>query len=90
LQQIFELVRLEDASHIIRVLLNGIPVKVVDKCNFWQDEEFIPIGHGSNNMLLPEDFFDIVKRLEEAGEYSPDSLQADDASSERDVSNWTG
>ena len=92
---VFELVRICDddspGSHVVRVLLNGKPVKSVDlHTNYWEaaGDGPKPVGHGPMQMLLAEDFAVIVDKLERAGRY--DRVDADSSSSNRDMSNWTG
>ena len=89
----FELVRINEEnseeSHVLRVLLNGKPVRSVDQHEFFKGP-FRPVGQGPLEMLLTSDFDGIVSRLEQAGGYSRGSLKADDIDSKRDLSNWTG
>ena len=90
----FELVRINEKnseqSHVLRVLLNGKPVRSVDQHEFYWEGPFRPVGQGPLEMLLTCDFDNIVSRLEQAGGYSRGSLKADDTDSKRDLSNWTG
>lgn len=82
-----------DHSHVVRVLLNGQPVTTVDTNKmFWEGAPGAcqPAGRGPRNMLLTEDFVNIVSKLEESGGYSRDALKVDDSKAERDISNWTG
>jgi hypothetical protein len=93
---VFELVRINDndknsdATHVVRVLLNGKPVRSVDQHNQYWEGPGRPVGKGPLQMLLAQDFEDIVTNLEKAGGYQPENVGADDPTTKRDMSNWTG
>lgn len=92
---VFELVRKSDEncddSHLVRVLLNGKPVRCVSKDSYFGGSgSSDPLGHGPSSMLLANDFIEIVEKLEAAGGYSREKVDAEDTKAERDMSNWTG
>jgi hypothetical protein len=91
---VFELVRINDQnsddSHVVRILLNGKPIKSVDQHNRFWEGPGIHVGKGPHQMLLVEDFADIVNKLERAGGYQRENVEADDPGTKRDMSNWTG
>lgn len=68
----FELVRIVDGvgtsdtdSHVVRILLNGVPVRSVE---FDPERRLkIPVGHGPEEMMWIHDFADMVTQLEEEG-----------------------
>lgn len=92
---VFELVRVKketDAdSHVVRVFLNGQPIRSVDFNKFNEYGEFEYIGKGPLKMLRPTDFVHIVTELEKAGGLDYTKLMQDEESeAERDMSGWTG
>jgi hypothetical protein len=92
---VFELVRKSDEngedSHVVRILLNGKPVHCVSKEVFFGGSgSSDPLGHGPSSMLLASDFIEIVEKLEDAGGYNRNKVDAEDSGKERDMSNWTG
>jgi len=88
---VFELVRVSDQhdgnSHVVRVLLNGKPVKSVDQHNrFWEGPGTY-VGKGPLQMLLVEDFANVVTELERAGGYLREDIEAKDPKPKRDTWN---
>ncbi len=88
---IFELVQINESnapdSHVVRVLLNGKPVKSMDRLyNYWEGQSRY-VGRGPHSMLFANDFEDIVTHLEE--EFTRQD-KAEGSEAERDMSNWTG
>jgi hypothetical protein len=88
---IFELVQIDEAntpdSHVVRVLLNGKPVKSVDRHYHYWNGQSRHVGRGPHDMLFANDFEDIVSKLE-ADFTRQDKAEGSDA--KRDMSNWTG
>lgn len=90
---IFELVQVDETnapdSHVVRVLLNGKPVKSVDRLhNYWDGQSTRKhVGRGPHDMLFANDFEEIVSNLEAE---SNRREKAEGSTAERDMSNWTG
>jgi len=89
---IFELVQMEGQgntpdSHVVRILLNGKPVKSMDRQHQYWDGESRYVGRGPQQMLLASDFEEVVGKLED--EFTRQE-RAESAEAERDMSNWTG
>jgi hypothetical protein len=91
---VFELVRVKKEtgpdSHVVRVFLNGQPIRSVDLLNYDGKGEPEYIGTGPLKMLRPSDFVQIVTRLEKAGGLDYTTMIHDDSEAERDMSGWTG
>jgi hypothetical protein len=91
---VFELVRINDQnsddSHVVRVLLNGKPVKSVNQHDRYWEGPGSHVGRGPHQMLLAEDFVNIVTKLELAGGLQRQEIGAEDPGTKRDMSNWTG
>lgn len=92
---IFELVRIKRSNgkdaHVVRILLNGKPVKSVTKDNgcFWEGScQYI--GNGPHRMLNPKDFDHVIQNLEMAGGQNSYMTCEDDPSTKIDISNVTG
>mmetsp|Transcript_18731 Transcript_18731/g.34928 ORF Transcript_18731/g.34928 Transcript_18731/m.34928 type:complete len:146 (-) Transcript_18731:649-1086(-) len=90
---VFELVRIPntgtDDSHVVRVLLNGKPVKSV-----WKDHEFweggcLPAGNGPYQMLNAKDFQSVVENLEKLGGRS-NYMSREGSETKGDMTSWTG
>lgn len=69
---VFELVRVKDdiqgkSSHVVRVLLNGEPVRVVDLLDHKQGEDPEYLGTAPLQMLTIADFERIILKLEQVG-----------------------
>jgi hypothetical protein len=90
---VFELVRINDEnsddSHVVRVLLNGKPIRSLDLYDNYWNGAGVHVGKGPMHMLLVEDFAEIVTNLEKAGGLVRDDLLAAGLSKKRDMSNWT-
>jgi hypothetical protein len=91
---VFELVRVrEDTgpdSHVVRVFLNGQPIRSVNLLDHDGRSEPEYIGHGPMRMLRVTDFVDTVTKLEKAGGLDYAAMGYVDSESERDMSGWTG
>lgn len=91
---VFELVRISkvnsEDSHVVRILLNGQPIKVVNLLTHSGEGEAEPIGMGPMNMLRVSDFSKIVTQLEITGGFDREKIEVEDPEKERDMSNWTG
>lgn len=91
---VFELVRVrEDTgpdSHVVRVFLNGQPIRSVNLLDHDGRSEPEYIGHGPMRMLRVTDFVDTVTKLEKAGGLDYAAIGYVDSESERDMSGWTG
>ena len=88
---IFELVQIEEDtspdSFVVRILLNGKPVKSMDRLHRYWEGESRYVGHGPHSMLLANDFEEVVSKLE--SEFTRQE-RAEGSEAERDMSNWTG
>lgn len=88
---IFELVQIKESnapdSHVVRILLNGKPVKSMDRLYQYWDGESRYVGRGPHSMLFAHDFEDIVSQLEE--DFTRQD-RAEGTETKRDMSNWTG
>ena len=74
---VFELVRVKEgppspSSHVVRVLLNGAPVKSL-KVDHPTSSKVLPPG-GPEGMLFINDFAEVVNKLERAGGHDYDGL----------------
>jgi len=91
---VFELVRINEInsedSHVVRILLNGQPIKAVNLLTHKDDKEIEHVGLGPMNMLRVSDFIKIVAQLETIGGFDHSKYGVDDSEKERDMSNWTG
>jgi hypothetical protein len=92
---VFELVRIPhdnkaDSKHVVRVLLNGVPVRTVIKDDRFWDGNSPSAGSGPFQMLYAEDFEAVVTRLERAGGFSNYMSRENTVSAKIDMSNWTG
>jgi len=91
---VFELVRIKqdtDAdSHVLRIFLNGQPIRSVNLLAYDGKGEPEYVGQGPLKMLRPSDFARIVTALEEAGGLDYSTMMHDDSEAERDMSGWTG
>jgi hypothetical protein len=91
---IFELVRIrqDDAedSHVVRVLLNGKPVKSVLKDDTFWTGDSPPAGHGPFQMLYAQDFHAVVRNLEVAGGRRNYMSKEDGPNAKGDMTSWTG
>jgi hypothetical protein len=92
---VFELVRIQDGdgddAHVVRVLLDGKPVKSVlkgDDCYWVGSCEFG--GNGPHQMLYAADFDRVVKNLEKAGGQSSYMTREANPTTKIDMSNVTG
>jgi hypothetical protein len=91
---VFKLVRIDEAnsdqSHVVRILLDGKPIKSVNQHHrFWEGGS-PAMGNGPLEMLSAHDFLEVVARLEQAGGYHRQNIESEDSSIKRDMSNWTG
>mmetsp|Transcript_2747 Transcript_2747/g.4435 ORF Transcript_2747/g.4435 Transcript_2747/m.4435 type:complete len:502 (-) Transcript_2747:127-1632(-) len=68
---VFELVRIQDdagkSSHVVRVLLNGKPVRAVNLMDYKGNGPPEYVGKGPMNMLTVADFEKIIDKLEDIG-----------------------
>lgn len=91
---VFELVRVEKEtgpdSHVVRVFLNGQPIRSVNLLQQNEGAEPEYVGKGPLKMLRPADFMNIVTELETAGGLDYTTMIHDDSEAERDMSGWTG
>lgn len=92
---VFELVRVskdtdEPDSHVVRVFLNGQPIRSVNLLDHDGESEPEYIGKGPMRMLRVSDFVNTVSKLEKAGGLDYASMGQDDSQAERDMSGWTG
>lgn len=91
---VFELVRVKQeigpASHVVRVFLNGQPIRSVNLLSHDGKGDAEYVGHGPFQMLTVQDFDDIVMELETAGGLNYSTMMHDDSETERDMSGWTG
>lgn len=94
---VFELVRIpqddeaaEASEHVVRILLNGVPVKTVVKDDRFWDGSSPPAGNGPFQMLYPEDFDAVITRLEKAGGFANYMCRENTTSTKTDMTNWTG
>jgi hypothetical protein len=91
---VFELVRINkdngEDSHVVRILLNGQPIKVSNLLNHDGQGDAEPIGKGPMSMLRVSDFVKIVTQLEIKGGFDRAKVGVDDSEKKRDMSNWTG
>jgi hypothetical protein len=93
---VFELIRVDGAngkpSHLVRVLLNGKPVRSVDLLDFKGTGPPDYIGHGPMKMLTICDFEKVISKLEKVGgmphEYIP--VTSDSITSDRIVKGEAG
>ena len=91
----FELVRVKKEtgpdSHVVRIFLNGKPVRSVNLLNHDGKEQPEFIGNGPMRMMFVSDFVDTVTELETEGGLDYSSMMHDDSeNTERDMSGWTG
>lgn len=91
---VFELVRVQKEtgpdSHVVRIFLNGKPVRAVNLLDHDGKGEPEYTGKGPSKMLRISDFVEVVKKLETAGGLNYSTMIHDDSESERDMSGWTG
>ena len=91
---VFELVRVSKEtgpdSHVVRVFLNGQPIRSVNLLDHDGKSEPEYIGQGPMKMLRVSDFVDTVTKLEKKGGFDYASMGHDDSEAERDMSGWTG
>lgn len=91
---VFELVRVSKEtgpdSHVVRVFLNGKPIRSVKLLNHDGKAQPEYMGKGPMRMLRVSDFVDIVTELETFGGLDYSKMIHDDSEAERDMSGWTG
>jgi hypothetical protein len=79
---VFELVRIKDdagkTSHVVRVLLNGKPIRAVNLLDYKGSGQPEYTGHGPMKMLTVSDFEKIISKLEEAGGMPHDFVPVED------------
>jgi len=88
---VFELVRVKKVagpdSHVVRILLNGKPLRVVNLLDHFQSKDPLEyIGKGPMRMLRLSDFSNIISKLELAGGLSGDRICAENAEADGEAS----